>query len=143
MVPAAGPSATQGDLGEREVGPGEVGLERLAVVRMDAAGDEDVLAAGRPAGHEGGFRGRRRAVVVRRRDDVHPGQLGEERLVLVDRLQGSLADLRLVRRVGGVELAPQEQLVDDRREVVAVDAGAEEARQVGPVAPGQAPAGAP
>ena len=46
-----------------------------------------------------------RAVVVRGRDDVQAGQLGEQRLVLVDRLERALADLRLVRRVGGVELA--------------------------------------
>ncbi len=105
---------------------------------MDAARDEDPLAAGRPAGHQRRLGGRRGAVVVRRRDDVEVDQLGQQRLVLVDALERPLADLGLVRRVGRVPLAAQQQLVDGRRRPVAVDAGAEERREVGPVARGQA-----
>src|SRR3990170_4255764 len=62
-------------------------------------------------GHHGGLGRGRRSVVVRGRNHVEPGQLGEERLVLVDRLQRALADLRLVGRVRGVELAAREDLV--------------------------------
>ena len=104
---------------------------------MDAARDEHPLAAGRAAGHQRGLGGRGRAVVVRGRDDVEVDQLGDQRLVLVDALERALADLGLVRRVGRVPLAAQQQLVDGRRAPVAVDAGAQEGRQVGPVAAGQ------
>ena len=137
--PGGGAGGHEGHLRERQVGAGEVRLEGLAVVGVDTPGDEDVLALRGPAGHQRGLGGRGGAVVVGRRDDVHAGQLGEERLVLVDRLERPLADLGLVRRVRRVELAAQEELVDDRRQVVAVDARAEEAREVGPVPPGQAP----
>src|SRR3712207_7467936 len=41
------------------------------------------------------------------------------------------SDLRLVGRVGRVELAPREDLVDGRGDVVAVDAGAPEADEIG------------
>ena len=44
------------------------------------------------------------------------------RLVLEDRLEHALAHLRLVRRVGGQELAALQDRVDDRRHVVVVDA---------------------
>ena len=107
-------------------------------MRVDAARDEDPLAAGRPAGHQRRLGGRRGAVVVRCRDDVEVDQLGQQRFVLVDALQRALADLGLVRRVGRVPLAAEQQLVDGRRRPVAVDAGAEERREVGPVAGGQA-----
>ena len=60
-----------------------------------------------------------------------------QRLVLVDALERALADLGLVRRVGRVPLAAEQQLVDRRRRPVAVDAGAQERREVGPVPGGQ------
>jgi hypothetical protein len=115
----------QGDLVELEPSA-EVGRRRLPVVGMDAARDEDPVAPRRPAGHEGRLGGRRRAVVVRCRHDVEVDQLGQQRLVLVDALERPLADLGLVRRVGRVPLAAEEQLVDGRWRPVAVDAGAEE-----------------
>ena len=122
---------------ERQVGAGEVGPRRVEEVAMDRARCQHAPALGRADGHQRRLGGRRGAVVVRRRDDVEPGQLGDQRLVLVDRLQRALADLGLVGRVGGVELAARQDLVDRRRDVVAVGAGAEEAGQVGPVAPRQ------
>ena len=64
----------------------------------------------------------RRPVVARRVRDVHAGQLADRGLVLEDRLQHALAHLRLVRRVGGQELAALHHGVDDRRHVVVVDA---------------------
>ena len=121
------------DLVELEPAP-EVGPSVCPVVGVDAARDEDPLAAGRPAGHQRGLGGRRRAVVVRGRDDVEVDQLGEQRLVLVDALERALADLGLVRRVGRVPLAAEQELVDRRRAPVAVDAGAQERGEVGPVA---------
>jgi hypothetical protein len=65
-------------------------------------------------------------VVPGRVRDVHARQLADDRLVLEDRLQHALAHLGLVRRVGSQELAPGEDSVDHRRDVVVVDAGAQE-----------------
>ena len=94
----------EGDLVELEAAA-DVRPQRRAVVRVDAAADQDPVAARRPTRHECRFGGRRRAVVVRRRHDVHVDELGDQRLVLVDRLERALADLGLVRRVGRVPLA--------------------------------------
>ena len=111
----------------------------VAVVGVDGAADEHAVAARRAAGHQRGLGGRGGAVVVRRGDDVEAGQLGDQRLVLVDALERALADLGLVRRVGRVPLAAEQDLVDRRRERVAVGAGAEERREVDPVARRQGP----
>ena len=107
-------------------------------MRVDAARDQDPVAPRRAAGHQGRLGGRRRAVVVRGGDDVEVDQLGQQRFVLVDALERALADLGLVRRVGRVPLAAQQQLVDGRRAPVAVDAGAQERGEIGPVARGEA-----
>ena len=135
-MPAASPSVDERDLLELEPAL-EVGPGRGPVVRVDAARDEDALAAGRPAGHQRGLGRGRRAVVVRRGDDVEVDQLGQQRLVLVDALERALADLGLVRRVGRVPLAAEQELVDRRRAPVAIDARPEERGEVGPVAAGQ------
>ena len=116
----------------REVGPG-----RGPVVGVDAARDEDALAAGRPAGHQRGLGRGRRPVVVRGGHDVEVDQLGQQRLVLVDALEGALADLGLVRRVGRVPLPAQQELVDRGRAPVPVDARPEERGEVGPVPRGE------
>ena len=138
----------RGQLLELEAGRAEVGARRLEVVAMDGAAGQDALAPGGADGHQRRLGGRRRAVVVRGRDDVEAGQLGDERLVLVDRLQRALADLGLVGRVGRVELAARDDLVDRRRQEVAVDArrpGSSPGRPgcAPPGAPGGRPAGAP
>ena len=112
----------------------EIRGEGLAIVRMDGRRHEHAFTAGRPAGHQGGFGGGRAAVVVRGRHDIEPGELGEERLILVDALERALADLRLIRRVGRVPLAAEQHLVDDRRAEVAIRAGTQERREVHPVA---------
>ena len=131
------PSATSG-ISSSSSPPPKYVRERRAVVGMDRLRDEDALAARRPAGHQRRLGGRRGAVVVRRRDDVEVDELGDQRLVLVDALERALADLGLVRRVGRVPLAAEQDLVDRRRRPVAVDARPEERREVGPVAAGQA-----
>ena len=116
----------------------EVGPRRRPVVRVDAARDEHPLAPGRPAGHQRGLGGGGGPVVVRGRHDVEVDQLGQQRLVLVDALERALADLGLVRRVGRVPLAAEQELVDRGRAPVAVDPGAQERGEVGPVACGEA-----
>ena len=134
--PRGRPVRDQGDLVELEAAA-EVRPQRAAVVRMDAAADEDPLAASRPAGHQRRLGRGRRAVVVRGRDHVEVDQLGHQRLVLVDALERALADLGLVRRVGRVPLAAQQQLVDGGRAPMAVDARAQKRHEVGPVPPGE------
>ena len=132
------PVGQQRDLVGGQARTVRVRLEGPAVVRVDPAGDQDPLAAGRPAGHQGGFGRRRTAVVVRGGHHVQPGQFGQHRLVLVDALERALAHLGLVRRVGGVPLAAEQHLVHDRWGPVTIGAGAQEARQVHPV-PGREP----
>ena len=82
-------------------------------------------------GDEARVGGDRRAVVPGRVGHVHAGQLADDGLVLEDRLEHPLAHLRLVRRVGGEELASREDDVDDRGDVVVVDPRPEK-RELGP-----------
>ena len=96
-------------LGVRRLGDDDLRLARAGVLR-------DVARVG----------GDGRAVVAGRVRDVHPGELADRGLVLEDRLEDALAHLGLVRRVRGEELAALHQHVDDRGNVVVVDAGAEE-----------------
>ena len=120
------PSAVR-HLDDLEAEARRVGLHDLAHLRVQRLGEND-LASGRCAcfATKHGVGGDRRAVVAGRVGHVHPGQLADHRLVLEDRLQHALAHLRLVRRVRGQELAAREDDVDDRRDVVVVDPGAEE-----------------
>jgi hypothetical protein len=82
-------------------------------------------------------RGDRRPVVPGRVRDIHSGQLADRGLVFEDRLEHALAQLRLVRRVGGEELPALEHGVHDRRHVVVVDPRAEERDLVSHVARGE------
>src|SRR5206468_4082400 len=54
------------------------------------------------------------------------GELADRGLVFEDRLEDALAQLGLVRRVRGQELAALQDRVHDRRHVVVVEAGAQE-----------------
>ena len=55
------------------------------------------------------------------------------RLEFEDRLERALADLGLIRRVGGEELAALDQVVQARRRVVTIVARAEERRRLGAI----------
>ena len=118
--------AAVGHLDDLEPEPGRVGLHDLPRLRVRRLGHDDSLAAGRVLRDVAGVGGNARAVVAGRVRDIHARQLADRRLVLEDRLEDALAHLRLVRRVGGQELATLEDRVDDRRHVVVVHAGAEE-----------------
>ena len=117
----------------------EVGAERLAVMGMDAAAHQNPLSPRGPAAHQSRLGRGGRTVVVRGRDHVQAGQFGHKGLVFVDRLECALADLRLVGRVGGIELAPQKKLVDDRRHEMTVDTGTEETDEVDAIRAGETP----
>ena len=84
-----------------------VGADGAAEFEIDLARDHDLLAAGRADRHEGGLGDRGSTLVHGRVRDFHREQLRDERLVFEDRLERALADLGLVGRVRGQELAAQ------------------------------------
>ena len=119
------------DFDDLEPEPRRVGLHDLAHLRVERLRENDLRAVGDDVlGDEARVGRDRRAVVAGRVGHVHAGQLADHRLVLEDRLQHPLAHLRLVRRVGGEELAPREDDVHDRGDVVVVDPRPEE-RELG------------
>ncbi len=120
------PSAASGTVDERDVEAVEVRLEHLAVVRVQPGRDDDLAAAREAHRHQRRLGRGRCAVVHRRVRHLEAGERADQRLPLEDRLQRALADLGLVRRVGGGELGARDQRVDRAREVVRVAAGAEE-----------------
>jgi hypothetical protein len=105
----------------------EVGAEHSAVLGVHAAGDDDLAAAAHQVeGHDRGLGDGGGAVVVGGVGDLHAGERADQALVLEDRLERALADLRLIWRVGGVELAAAQDLVDGGGDEVVVGACAEE-----------------
>ena len=125
-LPLAGSMASRSKL--RPCGPGDGGRD-LLVNRVDARRQQDAAASNAPVrthGHQRGLGQRRRTVVERGVADIEPGQLGDHRLVLVNRLQRALAGLRLVGRIRAVELAARRDVPDRGRDVVLVGPGADE-----------------
>src|SRR6266516_292063 len=119
-------------LDDLEADARRIGLHDLAHLRVRRLGDHDLRAAGRVLRDVAGVGSDGRAVVTRRVRDVHAGDLADRGLVLEDRLEHPLAQLRLIGRVRGQEFASLEHRVDDRRHVVVIEARPEE-RHVRPV----------
>ncbi len=69
-----------------------------------------------------------RAVVHGGVGDLHAGEVRDLGLELEQVLQRALRNLRLVGRVGGQELRALDQVIDGRRDVMAIGAGADEER---------------
>ena len=88
---------------------------------------DDAAPFGFADGHEDGLGDGGAALVERGVGDLHAGELADERLELEERLQAALARLRLVGRVGGVELAPPRDRVHDGGDEVVIRPAAEEA----------------
>ncbi len=105
-----------------------LGRQHLTVLRVHAVRHDDPAAPRLRPGQERGLGERRARVVHRGVGDLHAGELADRGLELEDALQDALTALGLVGRVGGLELGAADDRVDDRRHVVVVDAGAEEAR---------------
>jgi hypothetical protein len=103
-----------------------VGLDHLPDLRVRRLGEHDLRPPRGVLRNEACVRGDCRPVVAGGIGDVHARQLANSGLVLEDRLQHALAELGLVRRVGGQELPALEDGVDDRRHVVVVHPGAQE-----------------
>src|SRR5204862_6750020 len=74
--------------------------------------------------HKHGFGESRTAVVQRSVRHFHPGELRDESLEFEDRLQGSLCDLSLIRRIGCVKLRTRYQCIDNDGNVMTIDTGA-------------------
>ena len=112
----------------RRMGAAQIGLDHRAVLRVDGRRQDDLAALARCdiEREQHRLRQRGRAVVVAGVADLHAGEPADHALVLEQRLQQALAHLRLVLRVGGVELAAREHVVDGRRPEMVIGAGAEE-----------------
>ena len=118
--------------GRRSVVHGaEVGARRVDGVRVKACAQDHVLPLRHAPRHEHGLGAAARGVVHGGVRDLHPEELADERLKLVYRLERPLAHLRLIRRVGRVELRAEQQLIDRRRDVVVVHAAAQEREGAG------------
>ena len=104
----------------------EVGLYRAQRIRVDVAGDDDLVSMRDAAGHAQRRADGLTSVVVRHVADVHVEQLGHHRLILEHRVEASVVLVRLAR-VGREELRAVHDLVDERRDVAVVAARAEEA----------------
>ena len=89
------------------------------------------MSSGDAHSHQHRFRRARGAVVHAGVGHVHAGQFRNHGLEFEDRLQRSLRDLRLIRRITRQEFAALDQRVNDHRAIVAIAAGAQEAGVVG------------
>ncbi len=101
---------------------GELG-HRLAhrdIMRVDARRQDRLRPAGDPPRHADRFPACGRAIVHRRIGDFTAKQPRDLRLEFEQHLQRALRDFRLVRRVGGQELAALDEVVDRRRDVMLV-----------------------
>ena len=78
--------------------------KHLHVLRMDVAGNDDLVPSGPNESHHRRLGDGGCAVVKGRVGDVERRQLCDQGLEFEDRLERALARFRLVRRVGGVEL---------------------------------------
>ena len=121
-----GDAAVEPDLDHLGAVADRVGGERLAAVRMKAAGDDELGAFGRVHRQVARRGDRARPLVEPGVGDRQPGQLRHRGLELEHHLQAALGDLRLVGRVRREELGARGDRVDDRRHVVVVHPGAEE-----------------
>ena len=112
-----------------------VGADHGGVCGRDAVGQRHFLPFGYPAGHQRGLGQAGRAVIHAGVGHLHAVEVADQGLELIDHLEGPLAGLGLVGRVGGNELAPGYQRFDYRGDKVVVGACAQERRAAaqGPV----------
>ena len=103
-------------------------VDHIGIMRVQTAGNDRLAAPGHPPRHQHSLTGRRRAVIHGGVGHLHAGQPAHLGLELEQNLQRALADLGLVRRVGGQELRALDQVIDARRHMVLVGAGADEER---------------
>ncbi len=117
-----------------------VGAQGLDHARVHRVGDQDA-GARTGARQVHGLHERGGAVIQGGVRDLERGELAHERLELEQRLQHPLRQLRLVGRVGGLELRAPRQGPHDARDVVVVGAGTREAHELLDVAVARREAG--
>ena len=108
-----------------------VGTHHFPVLGVNGPGHEDAGSVGNAHRHGYRFRCPCRSLVHRGVGNIHAGQLADHGLKFKNGLQRSLGNLRLVGSVGGKELAPLHQGVDNDRAIVAIGAGAKKAGVAG------------
>jgi len=113
-----------------------VGADDLDDLGRRGLGDVDGAVLPVPA-HGGGLSGSRGSIVDRGVGGVHAGELANHGLVLKNGLQKSLADFRLVGRVGGDKFFFGDHGGHDGRDIVAVSSGSPENVGEDPVFPRQ------
>ncbi len=107
------------------------GLDRFAIMRMQAARQDRLVALGHTRRHQHAFSGCRRAVVKRGIGHRHAGQARHLRLELEQDLEGPLRDFRLVRRITGQEFRPLDDVIDRRRNMVPISPCPDKERRLG------------
>ena len=102
-----------------------VGFHNGNGVRVSGSGAENDFTAALAA-HIDRFSSSSSSVVDRGIGNIHSGQFADHRLVLKNRLEHALADLCLIRSVGGEEFLFAGHTLYNRRDIVVVCAGTAE-----------------
>ena len=97
---------------------------------MKPGGEDRILPLGDAPSHADCFPAGGRSVIHRGIGDVATKQPRNLRLEFEQHLERALRDFRLVRRIGGQELAALDQVIDARRDVMFICATAEEERMM-------------
>ena len=104
------------------------GLDRRGIVRVQPGTQHGLAPLGHAPRHRHRFPGRGRAIVHRGIGDLGSEQPRHLRLEFEQHLQCALRDFRLIRRIGGQELAALDQVIDAGRNMVAIGPCPEEER---------------
>ena len=122
---------------EFEIHVGGVALQHVAVDGIDRAVDQKALPAGHAVAHGRRFENRGTPVVNGGVGDFQSGQPAHAALILEHRLQGSLRDFGLIRRIAGREFAAGSDGVRSSRDEVIVKTASHEADEIRVVALGK------
>ena len=104
------------------------GLGGGGIVRVQAAGQDGLLAARYALGHHHGLGAGGGAVVHRRIGHIEAGEGGHLGLELEQHLQCTLGDFRLIRRVAGQEFRALDDVIHGRGHMVAIGPSAAKER---------------
>ena len=99
---------------------GEIGFNHVAIAWVHPRCEGDLRALVQTEREQARLSQGRCTVIMAGIGDLHAGQLADHGLVLEHGLQHALAQFRLVRCVGGVELGALQDEVDGGRDVVSI-----------------------
>ncbi len=103
-----------------------IGFGNFAVMRVQTTGQNSLFATGRTAGHQNGFGTGRCAIPHRCVCHIHAGDRCHLGLEFEQILQRTLCDFRLIGRIGRQEFTTLNDIVNRRRNMVAIGTGTEE-----------------